>query len=510
MGGPPGLENGGRLLHYSEPRAGLESHHEGKVMRVLLQLRANYREVRGGDETVASRTAEGLQRLGVETELSSDVDLDLTSYDLVHVIDAAPRGAAVPQSLPALRQGKPLVLTPIFWDWKEYEEHRWLPGALEDPTNPELAHRLRTARIQVSAAKRRFLAEMADIVLPSSDAERDCLRAVLGVQHSRFTVVPFAADESYAGISPEPFVQRYGLRDFILCVARIEDKKNQLALVQACRRLGLPLVLIGDPYPNYEGYQAECRKAAGDSTLLMLPYTEPQELGPVYAAAKVHALPSWFEMPGLVSLDAAVAGCNVVASGYGPIKEYLGDLAWYCDPNDSDSIASAIAAAYSAPRSMAPRNHVLSRYSWARTAQATFDAYSQVLDERAQRKGSAPAKEELANKLRLMEELAGIQESDIWLRSLANADLVRQVNEHRAVLADRERQMAEHTTVLADCQRQLAEHKTVLADRERQLGEYRSALAYYQRQLAERKSPLAQPLQVARRIAGWLLRRRSR
>lgn len=456
-------------------------------MRVLFQLRANYREVRGGDETVALRTAEHLVRLGVETELSAEVGPDLARFDVVHVIDAAPRGAAVPQSLPVLAQGKPLVVTPLFWDWKDYEERgRWLPAALEDPATPELAQRLHAARVEATVARRRFLAEMADMVLPSSNAEMDCLRALLGVEHDRFRVVPFAADHSYAGSSPEAFIQRHGLKDFVLCVARIEDKKNQLALVQACRHLGLPLVLIGDPYPNYEGYQAECRKAAGDATLLMLPYMEPRELGPAYAAAKVHALPSLFEMPGLVSLDAAVAGCNVVASGPGPIQEYLGEHAWYCDYKEVDSIASAIAAAHAAPRSTAAREHVLSRYSWAKTAQATLDAYTQVLDVRARREGTSPAGAELARKFQAMQELARIQEADLWLRTLADADLFRQVQEHRIVLADRERQ--------------LGDYRTVLADRERQLGEYKVALAYHERRAAQRGSPLA-------RLAGRALGR---
>ncbi len=427
-------------------------------MRVLFPLRRSYREVVGGDVTVMLRTWEHLRPLGIEVDSSCEFDKDLAGYDLVHVIDTAPAEETFSQAMNALQQGKPLVLTPIYAETTDWEERgRWQPAALEDPNNPDLARRLRAARGQVSTAKRRFLVEMADMVLASSEAERRCLQTDLQVEHGRFRVVPYAADERYTGGSAEEFVQQYGLRDFVLCVGRIDDNKNQLALVQACRRLGLPLVLIGQVHPGYRAYLDECRRAAGDATLLEIPYVEPQLLSSAYAAAKVHALLSWLDVPGLVSLEAALAGCSIVASDRGGIGDYLDDLAWYCDPGDIDSIAAAVAAAHAAPRTTALRDHVRSRYSWAGTARATLDAYRQVLAERATGgPWPAPITAEPGRGLRLLEELARAQETHLWLKSLINQDLARQLAEHKAVLADRERQLAEHKAVLADRDRQLA------------------------------------------------------
>ncbi len=465
-------------------------------MRVLFQMRRSYRELGGGDVTVMRRTAEHLRRLGVEVDESCDVESDLSAYDLVHVIDSAPGEETFLQGMNALQQGKPLIATPLYWDTAEYDERgRWQPAALEDPGDPSLARRLRAARRQVVSAKRRFLVEMADMVLPSSEGERRCLQTALSVEHNRFRVVPFAADEHYAAGSAEEFVQQYGLRDFVLCVARIEDNKNQLALVQVCRRLGLPLVLIGHVHPGYHAYLDACQRAAGDATLLVLPHMDPPRLSSAYAAAKVHALVSWvtwFELPALVTLEAALAGCNIVTDYPGPTGDYLGDLVWYCDPGDLDSIASAVAAAHAAPRTAALRDHVRSRYSWARTARATLDAYHQVLAERAAGgPRSASFAEEPGHGLRLLEDLARAQESHLWLKSLVNEDLSRQLAEHKTVLADRERQLAEHSAVLADRERQLAEHGVILADRERQLAEHKTVLADRERQLAEHKTVLA-------------------
>jgi hypothetical protein len=52
----------------------------------------------------------------------------------------------------------------------------------------------------------------------------------------------------------------------------------------------------------------------------------------------------------MVSLEAAVAGANVVGSVFGSLRDYMGDRAWYCHPADQDEITAAVEAAYRAPR----------------------------------------------------------------------------------------------------------------------------------------------------------------
>ena len=454
-------------------------------MRVLFQIRRSYRELAGGDVAVMLRTAQHLRELDVEVDDSCDVDQNMDAYDLVHVIDSSPGEETFVLGMKAIERHKPLVLTPLYWDTTEYEARgRWQPAALEDPADPNLAHRLRAARDQVTVAKRRFLVETADLVLPSSETERRRLQIDLGVQHERFQVVPFAAEGIHGDGSAEEFVRRYRLRDFVLCVARVEDNKNQLALVEACRRLGQPLVLIGPPNPLQPGYVDACRRAAGTAPLLVLGFVERRLLDAAYAAAKVHALPSWWEIPGLASLDAAAAGCNVVVSDRGSAREYLKDGAWYCDPGDVDSIASAIAAAHAAPRSAALRDDLHSRYSWDRTARATLSAYQQAL---AGHGNNGPEQRTTgmagSRRVELLEDLARAQEAHLWVKGLVTEDMARQLAEHKAVLADRERQLAEHRAVLAD-REGLAERESVLADRVRRFVEHAAGVAEHERRIA--------------------------
>jgi glycosyltransferase involved in cell wall biosynthesis len=102
------------------------------------------------------------------------------------------------------------------------------------------------------------------------------------------------------------------------------------------------------------------------------------ELVEVYRRAAVHVLPSLFETTGLVSLEAAAAGCAVVTTDRGYAREYFGELAYYCDPRRRDSIRSAVADALSGGPSPELRARVLSCYTWRHAAVATAAAYASI------------------------------------------------------------------------------------------------------------------------------------
>jgi hypothetical protein len=120
-----------------------------------------------------------------------------------------------------------------------------------------------------------------------------------------------------------------------------------------------------------------------------------EELASAYAAAKVHALPGWFETPGLSTLEAAAAGCNIVTTDRGTAREYFGDLAWYCDPRLVESIRSAVLAAYQAPRADRLRELVRERYSWPRAAESTLEGYRLALALHAGEDDRARCEQEL-------------------------------------------------------------------------------------------------------------------
>jgi glycosyltransferase involved in cell wall biosynthesis len=161
-------------------------------------------------------------------------------------------------------------------------------------------------------------------------------------------------------------------------VGRLEPHKNQLGLIEALRDTGIALTIVGGPHPHHLSYAEAVRSEAGRTVNVVGP-TAHEQLTHFYARARVHALPSGFETTGLVTLEAAVSGCNVVSTKVGYAREYLGDLGWYCAPNDPRSIRSAVLAALAAPPQTPLRQRILDRYTWDHAAAATAAAYRELV-----------------------------------------------------------------------------------------------------------------------------------
>ncbi|MDP9371372.1 MAG: glycosyltransferase, partial [Chloroflexota bacterium] len=153
---------------------------------------------------------------------------------------------------------------------------------------------------------------------------------------------------------------------------------------------GLALVLAGAEPPGSAEYVDRCRRLAASSRapVHFLPHLDPDDLADAYAAARVHALPSFYETVGLASLEAALGGCNVVSTANSGAAGYLGDAAWYCDPRSADSIRAAIAAAYTAPLRPELGRALAARYTWRRTAEETARAYEDVMRHEGQGRDS--------------------------------------------------------------------------------------------------------------------------
>jgi glycosyltransferase involved in cell wall biosynthesis len=161
-------------------------------------------------------------------------------------------------------------------------------------------------------------------------------------------------------------------------MARIEGIKNQLSLIRAVNGTDLRLYIHGNASPNHQAYYEACKKEAGPNVHL-LPWIPEQKLYELYASAKVHVLPSFFETTGLSSLEAAVMGCNVVVTDRGDVRDYFGDHAWYCDPEDVQSIRQAILDAHAAPYEPPFRQYILDHYTWQRAGEETLKAYRDAL-----------------------------------------------------------------------------------------------------------------------------------
>lgn len=360
-------------------------------MRVLFQNRSDALAKPGGDTTQMLKTKEGLERLGVQVDLILDASADYRPYDLVHVFNLQTHLETRPHVERAKAAGKPVALSTIWWSFWEYEINR-IRRAHWNRLRRLLGTRATifffkhwAKRHRPNFENQRWLVHNADVLLPNSAGERDILIADFGLDpgKTRFQVVHNAIDAKiFKDAEPGFFAAQYGLKDFVLCAARIENRKNQLHLILAMKEIDLPLVLIGQPNPNQDDFVSLCRREAerlGSGRVRFIEHLPPDQLASAYAAAKVHALVSWLESPGLATMEAAVAGCNVVTTDRAPVEEYFGNLAWTCDPSSVRSIRRAIQSALAAPRSTALRDKIVKEFTWERAARETLQGYEAIL-----------------------------------------------------------------------------------------------------------------------------------
>lgn len=336
-------------------------------MKVLFICRDQWKLLRAGDTVQIANTRYWLQRLGVEVDLTTTSRLQggplrWGSYDWIHLFNLFPIEETFRQAEWARDTRAPIALSTIFWDAGEFlsrtsprtgSEHEWW-----NSTQP----------------MRKALVDEAALLLPNSRAEAALLGRFFG-DHlpSKCRVIPNGVDPSLAGASPEPFRAVYGRPDpFVLCVARIARRKNQLALIRALQGTGLPLVFIGPV--NDPRYLEECRQEAGWD-VRFLGEMPCRLVASAYSAARVHVLPSWYDTPGLASLEAGIHGCRVVSTDRGPTREYLGDLAWYCDPDSPASIRRATLDAWLTDETPPLGEQILGKYTWQRAAEETLNAY---------------------------------------------------------------------------------------------------------------------------------------
>jgi glycosyltransferase involved in cell wall biosynthesis len=328
----------------------------------------------GGGENQLIQTGRHLEALGLRIRLFSPWTDRIERARLIHLFGMSHEGLELARVAKARRV--PVVLSPICW----YEPRAlW---ALEPNLTRKLkslaAWSLRRAVPRLPSWRHELLG-LADAVLPNSPSEAAQLAQLFGIDRRKLRVVPNGVLSSMGSASALGFRRYWGDQPFVLTVSRIEPRKNPLGLIRAVRALGWPLVIIGQAAPRFEDYYRQCRLAGGDqvSWLGQLDHHDPL-LASAYAAARVFALPSWFETPGLAALEAALAGCPIVVTPYGSTRDYFGELAQYARPHRVDEIAQAVSRCWENGADPRLARLIADCYLWPRVAQITAEVYDQV------------------------------------------------------------------------------------------------------------------------------------
>jgi glycosyltransferase involved in cell wall biosynthesis len=347
--------------------------------RVLLWM-PHGKGMLGGHVVQIEKTARALGEKGVAAVTDFSDAPPLTDIDLVHGF-----GLSAAQIRRCHTRRVLVALSPIYWDRSYRAEGpprklgarsvagRGYRAALFARAALRGRGSLMEANLSGVPSELELLTAYAsaDLLLPNAVGEADSIRLDFGVS-TPMAPVPNGVDPLSFSASSAPFEDRR----YVLFVGRIDPHKNQLGAIRALRGSGLPLVIAGHDHPHHPGYAAQCREEGGDwVTFTGEVAHDSAELADLYHGARVHLLPSWFETTGLVSLEAALSGCSVVSTSLGHAREYLDDLAWYCDPHQPSSILTAVRQAWDSPPTGQLRQRILDRYTWEHVAEATIAAY---------------------------------------------------------------------------------------------------------------------------------------
>ena len=363
-------------------------------MKVLFCVRHNFYDSPGGAQIQILKTIDYLKERGVECQLTvTTVGIDFNQFDIVHLSDLT----WVYDNLNFLKElkrqkfkGKKYLST-IYWPFDEY-------ASIGSPLIQRLFFKFfgingfefakALAKYFVSKEKvflngvkcgfiqnQRTIVKEMDWLLPNSYLEMEALNTRLNLDQKNFSIVNNAIDTKVFDqvIANSNLARNEKLITF---VARIDPRKNQMAFLQAMMDTDFPIRFIGNAGPNSQGYLENLKKLAlRRGNVEFISQIPQQEVFKHLLESKVNVLTSWIETPGLISLEAAYAGCNIVVSDRGSVKEYFKDFAYYCDPQDIKGIKKTVIKAMQASFDLEFKEMIRNEYSWEKTAEQTCAAY---------------------------------------------------------------------------------------------------------------------------------------
>ena len=225
------------------------------------------------------------------------------------------------------------------------------------------------------------LISIADLLIINSELEANALGEVYNLPSEYFHVAYNGVEESFMDPGkPELFRKRFsiGEKKFVINVANVEPRKNQLAFLKALKHFPeLSLIVIG--LARDESYLHSCQEVGGDQFIHIgsLPYGS-DILKSALAGAEGFVMPSTLETPSIAALEAAASGCRVLITRVGSTTEYFGDDVIYINPDDSNSIVGGITSLLQGTQNKL-KKRIEENFTWEHSARQLSQAYQKVI-----------------------------------------------------------------------------------------------------------------------------------
>ncbi|MDI9319167.1 MAG: glycosyltransferase family 4 protein [Phycisphaerales bacterium] len=362
-------------------------------MNILFISRATLYEVKGGDTIQIIKTAEELKKLGVNVDivLTNTRNINYSQYDLVHFFNLI-RPSDIIYHIDQCKL--PFVVSSIYLLYDDFENNdsvKSLKNLILKPLNAAQREYVKVIARSIINKERivslkyifwghkksiQYILNKTSLLLPNSENEYRRLKKDFH-QALAYRVIPNAADPTFFNCTQEDIGKKQ--ENMVMCVGRIEGRKNQLNIIRALKNTNYQLYLVGKAAPNHQQYLADCKREAGDN-VHFLDFIDKQTLKDLYLKSKVHILPSWFETTGLSTLEALFCGCNVVITKYGDTLDYFKSKnTFICEPDNPASILESIKLASAFENKIEYFAEELKAFCWSNTGLQTYKAYQNVL-----------------------------------------------------------------------------------------------------------------------------------
>ena len=302
----------------------------------------------------------GLEAQGVSVDLVSPWETyPWRDYDAVHAFGIGHYLDILP--LLKTRRVRRIVLSPI------YDSNR-----SEIVMNLISRLNFRSASWKTSWAALRSSISFIDSVLVRSEFEARKLVSIFGVPPSKISLcrLPVRFQNDCVASAPE----REGICSHVSILSA--STKNVPRLVEAARKYNFPLRLAGQI--NDAAFQKWLEEVISHSDdIKYLGVLSDEALRNLYRRSRVFALPSLMEGVGLVALEAAHDGADLVITDRGGPKEYFGNMARTVNPESVDEIGRAIRALLDGETHQPQlSHHIRQHYSVEASALELIDVYA--------------------------------------------------------------------------------------------------------------------------------------
>lgn len=236
------------------------------------------------------------------------------------------------------------------------------------------------------------------IMAVSANTARD-LETFFGLGQDRVTVVWNGIDHQRfqpgdATAAKAEAASRWQLdRPFFLFVSRLEHPgKNHVRLIEAFNQFKAStksnwlLALGGSDWHGAEAIHAAAKASPVSADIRFLGFVDDAILPLLYRATDTMVYPSLFEGFGFPPIEAMACGCPVISSTRGSLREVVADAARTVEPEDTASIADALASLASKPSERDRLRKVgfvnARRFDWGLNASETIRIYEKAINSR--------------------------------------------------------------------------------------------------------------------------------